>query len=344
MSSYIARFALWNALLALAAATPTPSNLGLKKFTSLVVFGDSWTDSGLRDYAPDANGNIGQPSNRASTGGRVWPQYIEQYAGVNSYDYAVSGAVCDATHALNQRNGILQNQVPTFLSNRQAVNPKTGTKALNIPKSETAYAIWIGTNDLGNGVFLAERQPKGVPVTAYIDCVYAQLDNLYEIGARHFVIMNAGPLDLIPQYALPENGGVDVSRFWTDKLNYNANITQTSEKMRSFISFTNYIYNYKTFFDVVVAKRYRGSTFALFDTHALMTDIWHNPANYLNGTAPFNVTSSVVQCGPSCNALNIRDSFMWYDELHPSEQTDRVVAREFVKVVKGGSQWATYIK
>jgi hypothetical protein len=75
-----------------------------------------------------------------------------------------------------------------------------------------------------------------------------------------------------------------------------------------------------------------------------MTDIWHNPANYLNGTAAFNVTSSVLQCGPSCMPLDIRDSFMWYDELHPSEQTDRVVAREFVKVVKGGSQWATYVK
>jgi hypothetical protein len=36
------------------------------------------------------------------------------------------------------------------------------------------------------------------------------------------------------------------------------------------------------------------------------------------------------------------DSFMWYDELHPSEQTDRVIAREFVDVVKGNSKWATY--
>jgi hypothetical protein len=192
----------------------------------------------------------------------------------------VSGAVCDATHALNQRNGILQNQIPTFLSNRGAVNPKTGKKALNIPKSETAYAVWIGTNDLGNGVFLAERQPKGVPVTAYIDCVYAQLDTLYENGARHFVVMNAGPLDLIPQYALPENDGVEVSRFWTDKLSYNANITQTSEKMRSFVSFTNEIYNYKTSFEVLVAKRYRGSTFALFDTHALVSWISNTQLSY----------------------------------------------------------------
>lgn len=75
-----------------------------------------------------------------------------------------------------------------------------------------------------------------------------------------------------------------------------------------------------------------------------MADIWHNPATYLNGTAPLNVTSSVVQCGAACDPLDIRDSFMWYDELHPSEQTDRVVAREFIKVVGEGSKWATYYR
>lgn len=35
---------------------------------------------------------------------------------------------------------------------------------------------------------------------------------------------------------------------------------------------------------------------------------------------------------------------MWYDELHPSEQTDRVIAREFLEVIKGKSKWATYWK
>lgn len=36
------------------------------------------------------------------------------------------------------------------------------------------------------------------------------------------------------------------------------------------------------------------------------------------------------------------DSFLWYDALHPSEQADRVIAREFLEVVKGGSRWARY--
>lgn len=76
-----------------------------------------------------------------------------------------------------------------------------------------------------------------------------------------------------------------------------------------------------------------------------MTDIHTNPSTYLNGTAPLNVNGYVNHCnttGMECVANSSPDSFLWYDELHPSEQTERVVAREFVSVVEGSSGWATY--
>jgi hypothetical protein len=71
-----------------------------------------------------------------------------------------------------------------------------------------------------------------------------------------------------------------------------------------------------------------------------LTDIYNNPSQYLNGSALLDVTGYANNVNGSNNTSP--DSFMWYDELHPSEQTDRVTAREFVNVVKGGSKWATY--
>jgi phospholipase/lecithinase/hemolysin len=71
-----------------------------------------------------------------------------------------------------------------------------------------------------------------------------------------------------------------------------------------------------------------------------LTDIYNNPSQYLNGSAPLDVTGYANNVNGSNNTSP--DSFMWYDELHPSEQTDRVIAREFVNVVKGGSKWAAY--
>lgn len=162
-----------------------------------------------------------------------------------------------------------QDQIPTFLADNQYVN-SIGQRALYNPSPQTVYVIWIGTNDLGNGVFLTESQPKGMPITNYTDCVFEQLDRLYAIGARRFVVMNIAPLDLSPQYALPENGGVTAPRYWKDKIQYNSNLTQISEKMRQYSTLVNAIYEYQIPYELKVTNRYAKSEFVLFDVHSLV--------------------------------------------------------------------------
>ena len=61
----------------------------------------------------------------------------------------------------------------------------------------------------------------------------------------------------------------------------------------------------------------------LFDTHSLFADMYANPADYLNGTAPLNVTGAVHSCvfeeGEStsdpgdCTTVEgtDRDSYLW---------------------------------
>jgi hypothetical protein len=73
-----------------------------------------------------------------------------------------------------------------------------------------------------------------------------------------------------------------------------------------------------------------------------MSDIWHNPSAYLNGTVPLNVTGYITGCtATTCVSKSAWDSYMWYDVLHPSEQTERIIAREFLGVVNGTSKWGT---
>lgn len=109
-----------------------------------------------------------------------------------------------------------------------------------------------------------------------------------------------------------------------------------------------------------------------------MTDIRNDPARYLTGPPPLNVTGYNHECPALitidnfddckfyalfllylqqllelmvyfnlCTGILYRpdapDSFMWYDALHPSEQTSRVIGEEFAKVLKGESgEWITY--
>lgn len=111
------------------------------------------------------------------------------------------------------------------------------------------------------------------------------------------------------------------------------------------VTTVNEVYKYRTPFETEIEGRWDDAKFANFDVNSLMTDIYNNPKNYLNGTAPLNVKGIVNQCnvqGKNCVAATSPDSFEWYDELHPSEQTSRVVAREFVGVLGGRSKWAKY--
>lgn len=72
----------------------------------------------------------------------------------------------------------------------------------------------------------------------------------------------------------------------------------------------------------------------------LIVGMYHHPAGCLNGSAPLNITSAARQY----NASNIsvtsgdRDSFSWFDDLHPSEQAERDFARALLAVLKGTSQ------
>lgn len=72
-------------------------------------------------------------SDDTTTGGRIWTEYIQQYTGVNLYDYAVSGAVCDTYFSPSSRNGVKQDQIPYFSNDTDY----TGNGSLINPGNET---------------------------------------------------------------------------------------------------------------------------------------------------------------------------------------------------------------
>ena len=239
-------------------------------------------------------------------------------------------------------------EVSAFAADKGAKNTVTGkpyfTPALT--PGDAVYAVWDGTNDVGNYAFLTDSQARGKTLVDFTECIFAQMDRLYKLGARYFVLMNLVPLDRAPLYAKLSEGGVTASRYWTDKPEYfGGNVTLSEEKMREQVALVNEGWKYKLPVEVLLDGRYPGANFALFDTHALFEDIIAAPGRYLNGSAPANVTGYVAHCnldGSECPKSSSPDSFLWYDELHPSEQTDRIIAREFVNIIGGKGKYAAY--
>ena len=213
-----------------------------------------------------------------ASGGIVWARYVSLYTSANLYNYAVGGAVC--SNKLTPRTwntisapfpDIAGYELPAFLADAAYRIPGTHQPFLNIPSNETVYSMWIGTNDLGNYALLTDSQKRGTTIVDYVSCVYSMLDGLYHAGARYFVLMNIVPLQLAPLYATPENGGVGANHFWPGK---GGNLTEISYRMWESVATVNDIYKYQTPYEILIARRYPGAHFAVFDVNGLVSCVF----------------------------------------------------------------------
>ncbi|CAJ2503562.1 Uu.00g109560.m01.CDS01 [Anthostomella pinea] len=332
----------------LAAAIGVRGTAGVK---NLVVFGDSYTDEGRLSYFTSHNGTappagtVIPTSNFTATGGYAWPHFASQKLGATTHNYAVSGAVCSneiVSRFLSSINGpfpsVIDYEVPAF---------KADVELMGKPPQNSVYALWIGTNDLGQAAFITDSQTPGATISDYIDCIWSVFDGIYSAGGRDFVLFNLAPLDKSPLYNSPENGGVGDGKYWANKTAYNT--TELEQKMLEYTTTVNTVFDYGVPFQLLVKKRWPGASFSIFDVHQLLSDIIDEPSKYLNALA--NVTGYYYQCPwplpdySLCkNSEDPLSSFLWYDELHPSEKTDQIIAAEFVNLLHGNSTYGTHYR
>ncbi|EXJ81977.1 hypothetical protein A1O1_08044 [Capronia coronata CBS 617.96] len=317
----------------------------VSNFDSLITFGDSYTDESRLGWfinhngtAPPA-GSLSPENFVTASGGRTWPRYVIQYTSSSGngngsewmpqttlYDYAVSGAMV----LINQRTvplrpGIRTPRLPSRpdRSARELISPEPFFTP-SLTATSAVYALWIGTNDLGVWAFLTDSQVPGKVLSDYTSCVYEVFNALYASGGRMFVLMNTAPLHLAPLYANASLHGVGANQYWPAKP---ANLTQIAETMHEYTSTVNAVLEYRTLFENLVAHRYPGARFALFDMYSLISDIYDAPSNYLNGTGVLDGGESVwgyendcdlnqTVCVKRDNGTN-SDAFLWFDELHP---------------------------
>ncbi|KIV95946.1 hypothetical protein PV10_03537 [Exophiala mesophila] len=342
-------------------------------FKSLVTFGDSLTDGGraeamiLNEGQPLEPGTVIPHSNNTPNGGRSWTSYVTQYvaeSGTGSlelYNYAISGAVCSSNIVNIQfpgldftMPGVLDFEIPTFEADIKATIPGTNDPFFDPPldRDSAVYSIWIGHNDLGNNGFLEAKQTPGHTVTDYINCVYESLDALYKLGGRFFVIGSLLPLELTPLYANETLNGLESPDLWPEKSELDS--TVVANNILSLTNTVNTVFKYQTPYELKIANRYPGAHFAVFDGNSVIRDIYQNPDDFFNGTAPPNIQVPAAECTfddfgmtvcePTGDAIGNLDGFMWFDNVHATEQTHRVLAREFVKVLDGESTYTQYYK
>ncbi|KAF9560331.1 hypothetical protein CPC08DRAFT_818293 [Agrocybe pediades] len=302
-------------------ATTLAAGVRPGQIKNLVTFGDSYTDTVV-----------------VSNGGTQWPVYASGFAHVNLFPFARSGATCSNNLTFRPFPSLFESQLPTYF------NTTTDAKGHEkLKPEETLYTLWLGTNDVGSNALLTGSDDASL--VDVMECMVNWVKVLFQNGARNFLFQNMIPLETVPLYA-PDSWP---ARYWTAQ----RNTTEWSVFMKELVLSGNALS--KLMLQALVPSLH-GAHIGIFDSHSLFADMFANPSLYLNGTAPLNVTGAVQACvfelnestsdTGSCTIAHgtDRDSFLWFDELHPSEQADRIVAREIAQVIEGKkNKWTTWL-
>ncbi|KAH9926275.1 GDSL lipase/acylhydrolase [Epithele typhae] len=286
--------------LSVFAAGPTPNQI-----KNLVTFGDSYTDIDTH-----------------ADGGIMWPVFAAQDGNLALFPFAKSGATCSNKLTPRVFPGVFDDELPAYFAAK--ANGSLG----RLSPAETMYTLWIGTNDVGAGTLLTGQANPGVTVVDTTACAVNWVSALYKSGARNFIFQNMIPLETTILYAADSYP----NRFWTAE----RNTTEWSVFMRELTTSGNAIAKLML---QALAPTLPGAHIGLFDSHTLFAQMFAQPQRFLNGTAPLNVTGCAHSCvfapnertsdpGVCTDAVGTdQDSFLWFDELHPSVQAERVVAK-----------------
>ncbi|MBB1581855.1 SGNH/GDSL hydrolase family protein [Serratia sp. OS31] len=263
----------------------------------IIAFGDS-----LSDTNNVFNASLWRFPNPKSwflgrfSNGPTWIEYLAKQNHLPVYNWAVGGA------ASNQQKLVipgLLDQVDSWLIYMK--------QARNYRPENSLFTVWIGANDLvtyNQGVDgLIANQTKA-------------LNRLVSAGAKKVLVLNLPDITRAPEFAYRKDGE-KIKRQIDD---YNTRIKQVVEGIN---------------------RNYSEPPVIIFDLAELFTDMLDNPARYqvsetkmacLDIQAPSSL--NYINAIPVRAACSNADTYVFWDLLHPTTHTHRLLAEHIAHYLK----------
>lgn len=276
-----------------SAPTSTP---GVKYF---ITFGDSYSQTGfdINSTPPSASNPEGNPPmpGWTTSGGLNWIGNLISNLNTSlilSYNFAYGGATTSASLVEPYESTVLNfdNQTAEFLGSIASHPSSAPWTAGN-----TLVGVWIGVNDVGNMYYQSnEATLVGEIMAKY----FSLLQQIYNTGARNFVLLSVPPIDKSPlmlgQSASAQQLEASVITQYNDAL---------ASNLASFL------------------QSHPGAVGKIVDTGAAFNKVINNPTAY--GAADATCYNSD---GVSC---------VWWNNYHPALAVHKVVAEAVAEAWKG---------
>ncbi|ROT38289.1 fungal cellulose binding domain-containing protein [Sodiomyces alkalinus F11] len=263
--------------------------------------GDSYSQTGFNiDGAkPSPSNPIGNPPlpGWTASGGLNWSGFMPTHYNASTlltYNLAYGGATTDADLVTPYRPDVLsfEDQVDVFTSSLGA-DPRPDYAPWTA--ENTIVGVWIGVNDVGNTFWLGNKEEV---ITNVVDRYFELVQDVYDAGARNFVLLTVPPTDRSPMFIANNGHQLDVIIETIDLYN------ELLESRHADFQAAN-----------------EDATTWLVDTAGPFNEALDHPTEYGSPDALCENSD-----GTSC---------LWFDSYHPGVAINRLVAEEVANVVGG---------
>ncbi|KAI3393602.1 hypothetical protein diail_3906 [Diaporthe ilicicola] len=274
---------------ATVSSSASASSDGTKYFA---VFGDSYSSTGfyIEGGFPSASNPMGSGGS-TTTGGLNWVGMVTEQLNsslVLTYDFAYYGA--------DISNTIINTGVTTDLIAQVASFEKNLVPAPNEAPwtaEDLLVAVWIGINDIGQ-CFWSSSQYTTCPIDEALTKYFDLMQNLYDDGARNFVLNTVPPFYKAPAFKDQSETSLNTLTSNLDSFN-----SKLATKLADFQTSNT------------------GVTAQTFNTSSYFWEVFNDPTS-------FGLDSDIT----AANADGT--SAVWYDNYHPGQAIHKLVAQGFV--------------
>ncbi|XP_031475172.1 GDSL esterase/lipase At1g74460 [Nymphaea colorata] len=313
------------------------------------IFGDSLSDVGNNNYLTKGIARAALPwygidigmglPNGRFTNGRTIADIIGDYMGYprpiafmdqsldvdailkNGVNYASGGGgILNDTGQLFVQRFCFYKQIDLFQGTQKLVKEKIGSEAADKFFKEASYVVALGSNDYINN-FLLPVYPDAWAYSStgftnlLISTLKDQLTLLHKLGARKLIFFGLGPMGCIPLERV-----------------MNTNYTCQDSVNKLAMSFND---NTKQLMQDLSAQL-PNATFQFGDAYNEFADLIANPLKhgFSNADSPCCRLGRIrpsLTCTPASSLCKERSKYVFWDEYHPTEAANQVIANAIIK-------------
>ncbi|GMH21416.1 hypothetical protein Nepgr_023258 [Nepenthes gracilis] len=249
------------------------------------------------------------------------PSLTEDVILKNGANYASGGGgILNETGGYFIQRLCFYKQIELFQGTQEVIRRKIGKQEADKFFQNAQYVVGLGSNDFINNyevpIYSDSWNYNDQSFMNYLmETLRAQLQLLHSLGARKLKLLGLGPMGCIPlQRVLSLSGGCQEK---TNQLAIRFN--QAADKLINELS-----------------RSLPDASFRFADAYDVVRHIIRNPGTYgfSNIDSPccsFGQIRPALTCIPSSTLCKDRSKYLFWDEYHPSDSANQIIASELMK-------------